>query len=75
MRANLPALHALADGRLAALGLIDPAALRRALTMTAAGLPVAFSTVEPAIAAEVWLRALADAPCIAWTTGAGTGAA
>ncbi|UMP06894.1 albusnodin/ikarugamycin family macrolactam cyclase [Amycolatopsis sp. EV170708-02-1] len=76
MRANLPALHALADGRLAALGLVDPAALRRTLTMTAAGLPVAFSTVEPAIAAEVWLRALADAPRGAWSAiGTRAGAA
>ncbi|MGY6657629.1 albusnodin/ikarugamycin family macrolactam cyclase [Amycolatopsis sp. TRM77291] len=76
MRANLPALHALADGQLAALGLVDPAALRRTLTMTAAGLPVAFSTVEPAIAAEVWLRALADAPRVAWSaTGTRAGAA
>jgi asparagine synthase (glutamine-hydrolysing) len=43
--------------------------------MTAAGLPIAFSTVEPAIAAEVWLRALVDAPPVAWTAiggGAGT---
>ncbi|MGW4529165.1 albusnodin/ikarugamycin family macrolactam cyclase [Amycolatopsis sp. NPDC004378] len=76
MRANLPALHALANGRLAALGLVDPAALRRTLTMTAPGLPVAFSTVEPAITAEVWLRALADARHVAWSEiGAGAGAA
>ncbi|EFL12449.1 asparagine synthase [Streptomyces sp. AA4] len=67
MRANLPALHDLADGRLAALGLVDPDALRRSLTLTAAGLPAPFSTVEPAVAAEVWLRALDREPPIAWT--------
>ncbi|WP_275295194.1 albusnodin/ikarugamycin family macrolactam cyclase [Amycolatopsis sp. La24] len=67
MRANLPALHTLSEGRLAALGLVDPAALRRTLTMTAAGLPIPFSTVEPAVAAEVWLRAYADAPRVTWT--------
>lgn len=67
MRANLSELHALAEGRLAALDLVDPAEFRRTLTMTAAGLPVAFSTVEPAVAAEVWLRALADAPNVVWT--------
>lgn len=66
MRHNLADLHALADGQLAALGLVDPAALRRTLTLTASGLPVAFSTVEPAIAAEVWLRALATAPPVEW---------
>lgn len=67
MRTNLPELHALADGQLAALGLVDPVELRRTLAMTAAGLPVPFSTVEPAVAAEVWLRALADAPDVVWT--------
>ncbi|WP_418154782.1 albusnodin/ikarugamycin family macrolactam cyclase [Actinoalloteichus caeruleus] len=72
MRANLNELHALVDGRLAALGLVNPAEFRRTLTMTAAGLPVAFSTVEPAVAAEVWLRALADAPNVAWTPAAAT---
>ena len=65
MRANLTTLRALADGRLAALGLVDPAELRRTLSMTAAGVPVAFSTVEPAIAAEVWL-AVETAPPVAW---------
>ncbi|MFB9923917.1 albusnodin/ikarugamycin family macrolactam cyclase [Amycolatopsis halotolerans] len=68
MRANLPALHDLADGHLAALGLIKPDALRRSLTLTAAGLPVPGSTVEPAIAAEVWLRALDREPRVAWTS-------
>lgn len=67
MRANLATLHALTDGRLAALGLVDPAELRRTLSMTAAGVPVAFSTVEPAVAAEVWLRALDTAPPVAWS--------
>jgi asparagine synthase (glutamine-hydrolysing) len=67
MRANLGELHALTDGRLAALNLIDPAEFRRTLTMTAAGLPVPFSTVEPAIAGEVWLRALDATPDVVWT--------
>ncbi|WP_067797138.1 albusnodin/ikarugamycin family macrolactam cyclase [Actinomadura formosensis] len=67
MRANLAELHSLADGRLAALGLVDPAAFRRTLSMTAAGLPVPFSTVEPAVAAEVWLRAVDMAQPVAWS--------
>jgi asparagine synthase (glutamine-hydrolysing) len=66
MRTNLADLHLLADGRLTALGLIDPAAFRRALTMAAAGLPVPFSTVEPAVAAEVWLRAVGAAQPVVW---------
>ena len=67
MRTNLSVLHGLADGRLAVLGLVNPDALRRALTAVSAGVPVAFSAVEPAIAAEVWLRAIDAAPAVAWT--------
>lgn len=65
LRANLTALHELADGRLADLGLVDPNALRRSLDHAAAGMPVAFSEFEPVLAAEVWLRAVkatAEAP-------------
>ncbi|MFE9244414.1 albusnodin/ikarugamycin family macrolactam cyclase [Nocardiopsis sp. NPDC006938] len=67
MRANLSRLHDLADGWLAALGLVDPARLRLTLSMTAAGVPVPFSTVEPAVAAEVWLRALDVADPVEWS--------
>lgn len=67
MRANLAALHEMTNGRLAELGLVEPAALRRTLSMTAAGLPVAFSTVEPAVATEVWLRALDRTTPVAWS--------
>lgn len=66
MRVNLASLHDLADGRLAALNLIDVREFRRTLTMTAAGLPVPFASVEPAVTAEVWLRALETAPAVEW---------
>jgi len=66
MRTNLSTLHALADGHLAEYGLVDPVQLRRTLTMTSAGLPVAFSSIEPVIAAEVWLRTLQRSAPIAW---------
>lgn len=66
-RANLSALHDLANGRLAELGLVNPAELRRTLTAVSAGLPVAFSTMEPTIAAEVWLQAIDADPVVAWT--------
>jgi asparagine synthase (glutamine-hydrolysing) len=72
MRANLAELHALADGRLAALDLVDPAQLRHTLTMTAAGLPIPFSTVEPAITAEAWLAALDRTPDVVWTPSTAT---
>lgn len=67
MRANLSALHGLAGGRLAELGLVNPAALRHTLTAVSAGVPVPLSAVEPAIATEVWLRAIDAAPAVAWT--------
>lgn len=73
MRANLLALHGLADGWLAELGLVNPAVLRRTLTAASAGVPVAFPAVEPAIAAEVWLRALGSTPTVEWMPAAQTG--
>jgi asparagine synthase (glutamine-hydrolysing) len=69
MRANLPALLGLADGHLAALGLIDPGQLRTAIRNAAAGLPTPFGLLEPVLAAESWLRAVATAPAEAWTSG------
>ncbi|GAA4223603.1 hypothetical protein GCM10022254_01060 [Actinomadura meridiana] len=74
MRANLTELHALADGRLASSGLVDRTKLQRTLTMTAAGLPVPFSTVEPAVAAEAWLRSLDNTPGVRWVPTGNTGA-
>ncbi|WP_431887929.1 albusnodin/ikarugamycin family macrolactam cyclase [Nocardiopsis alba] len=67
MRANLAALHTLAHGRLAAAGLVDPTSLRRTLSMAAAGVPVALSAVEPAVAAEAWLRSLETAEPVGWS--------
>ena len=66
LRANLTALLDLADGHLAALGLIDPRPLRIALRSAAAGLPAPFGLLEPALAAESWLRAISGAPPPAW---------
>ncbi len=66
MRANLPALLDLADGRLAALGFVDPRLLRAHLLRAAAGIPMSLATLEQALAAEAWLRALDGAP-ITWT--------
>ena len=69
LRANLPAVLGLADGHLAALGLIDPRQLRTAIRHAAAGLPAVFGLLEPVLAAETWLRSLATAPAPAWATG------
>ncbi len=66
MRLNIAELNKLADGHLADMGLVDPGVLRRELNLAASGLPVAFSAVEPAVAAEVWLRALNSASPVRW---------
>jgi asparagine synthase (glutamine-hydrolysing) len=68
LRASLPAVLGLADGHLAALGLIDPHLLRMAIRNAATGLPAVFGLLEPVLAAETWLRALATAPAPAWIT-------
>lgn len=66
VRANLPTLLVLANGHLAAAGLVDPAALRHTLTLAAAGVPDTFAIVQTVIATEVWLRALDTATPVAW---------
>ena len=66
-RANLGDLLDLADGRLAARGLIDPGALRDELHLCAAGLSLP-AALDPALSTELWLRSLDQAPAIRWTT-------
>jgi asparagine synthase (glutamine-hydrolysing) len=66
IRANLATLLVMADGQLADAGLVDPASLRQTLTQAAAGVPVSFSTIQPVIATEVWMRALKAAAPVAW---------
>lgn len=68
IRTNLATAHDLAHGRLTQLGLIDPAAAHAAIDRAAAGLPVVFGHLEPALAAEVWIRAVSTAPPITWRT-------
>lgn len=66
LRANLAALQDLADGRLAALGLVDPGGLRADLALAAAGLPASVASLEQALATEAWLRTL-DVREATWT--------
>lgn len=68
MRTNLPQLLSLADGHLAALGLIDPAPFRRHVRRAAAGVPMPLATVEQALAAEAWLVAHHRDPAPVWST-------
>ncbi|MGH3930640.1 MAG: albusnodin/ikarugamycin family macrolactam cyclase [Pseudonocardiaceae bacterium] len=67
LRANASALHELADGYLASLDLVNPVRLRQLLAHAEAGLPVTSSDFEPALAAEIWLRAVTAAePTARW---------
>lgn len=66
LRANLKELQHLADGRLAALGLVDPALLGAHLAQAAAGIPMSLAPLEQALAAEAWLRTL-DQSTITWS--------
>ncbi|RLL70212.1 asparagine synthetase B family protein [Streptomyces sp. Z26] len=68
MRANLPALMALADGHLSGLGLLEPARFRSHLRQAALGIPMPLATVEQALSAEAWLHAHHATPGPAWTT-------
>ncbi|MFD7447946.1 albusnodin/ikarugamycin family macrolactam cyclase [Kitasatospora sp. NPDC059827] len=67
MRANLQDLTNLADGYLAALGLLHPARFRHHLRQAAAGLPMPLATIEQALAAEAWLATYHRAPAPDWT--------
>jgi asparagine synthase (glutamine-hydrolysing) len=68
LRAHLPAVLDLADGRLAELGLVDPRRLRSVLRHAAAGLPTPFGILEPVIACEAWLRSLSRRRPAPWIT-------
>lgn len=73
LRVNLPALLDLADGRLAALGLIDTEALRsslRAAAAGAAGSTVCLPQMDAALSVEGWLRSHERAEPVRWTRSA-----
>ncbi|MFE3588147.1 albusnodin/ikarugamycin family macrolactam cyclase [Streptomyces niveus] len=67
MRANFADLLELADGRLAAIGLVDPAGLRRHLSQAAAGVPMPLATIEQVLSTEAWLYALDRESGPSWT--------
>ncbi|MFE3073490.1 albusnodin/ikarugamycin family macrolactam cyclase [Streptomyces sp. NPDC059247] len=69
MRENLADLQSLGDGRLASLGLLDPALFRRHLRHAAAGVPMSLATLEQALMAEAWLRAHHRDPAPTWIFG------
>ncbi|MGH3997275.1 MAG: albusnodin/ikarugamycin family macrolactam cyclase [Pseudonocardiaceae bacterium] len=73
LRVNLPALLDLADGRLAALGLIHPEALRSSLRAAAAGAmgsTVCLPQLDAALSVESWLRSHERAEPVLWSPSA-----
>ena len=66
LRANQAAVADLADGRLAELGLANPAALRRIISLAGAGVAAAYGALETAVSAEVWLRSVEATPAVPW---------
>ncbi|WP_043465186.1 albusnodin/ikarugamycin family macrolactam cyclase [Kitasatospora sp. MBT66] len=65
-RENLEALLGLADGFLAALGLVQPRALRRVLKQAAMGMPVPMGILDRTLAVEAWLLSLDREPEPRW---------
>ncbi|MFJ6483959.1 albusnodin/ikarugamycin family macrolactam cyclase [Streptomyces sp. NPDC091682] len=57
LRANLQRTLDLADGRLAALGLVKPATVRATLRRAVLGVDIPWGRLEPVLGAELWLRA------------------
>ncbi|MCX4745307.1 albusnodin/ikarugamycin family macrolactam cyclase [Kitasatospora sp. NBC_01287] len=66
LRTNLAELSALADGYLAALGLLQPGRFRKHLAQAAAGLPMPLATLEQALTVEAWLIAHHRDPAPDW---------
>jgi asparagine synthase (glutamine-hydrolysing) len=68
MRMRLPRLLALADGRLAGLGLIEPGPLRAAMHAAALGAETAWPALLPTLNAELWLAVAETTPTPRWYT-------
>ncbi|MEL7991546.1 albusnodin/ikarugamycin family macrolactam cyclase [Streptomyces albidoflavus] len=66
VRARLPHLLDHCDGHLAALGLIRPEQLRAALHRAALGARTPWRAILAVYGAEVWLRAVGNAPAPTW---------
>jgi asparagine synthase (glutamine-hydrolysing) len=67
LRNNLDDVLSLADGHLAARGLINPDRVRDEIRRAAAGVDVVWGRLEPLLAVEAWLRALDTAPPLRWS--------
>ncbi|WP_093750926.1 albusnodin/ikarugamycin family macrolactam cyclase [Streptomyces sp. DvalAA-19] len=68
LRAHLPTLLELIDGRLAGMDLVAPSHFHLSLSQAAAGVPMSLATMEQALSAEAWLRAHERSPELMWLT-------
>jgi asparagine synthase (glutamine-hydrolysing) len=66
LRAYLDSLMGLLDGRLAELGLIEPARAKAVFRRAAAGVPTQWGGIVSLVAVEIWLRAVESQPPVAW---------
>ncbi|MGW0712340.1 albusnodin/ikarugamycin family macrolactam cyclase [Streptomyces sp. NPDC002643] len=73
LRINLRRVLGLADGRLAAMGIIDPAPLRATLHAAALGAQTVWPPVLCALATEMWLEAIDNMAVTEWSTPASAG--
>ncbi len=67
VRLNLPHVLDLADGRLAALGVVDPEPLRAVMRGAALGAQTVWPPLLSVLAAEAWLEAVGRASRTEWT--------
>ncbi len=74
VRANHTRLLELCGGRLADMGLIDPAPLRATVRAAALGAQTPWPELLTALDAETWLRTVEGAPTCEWERLAGSGA-
>jgi asparagine synthase (glutamine-hydrolysing) len=70
LRVHRADVAGMADGQLAKLGLLDKTRFHATLELAAAGIPAAYSAVEPVVSAEVWLRAVGSTPSVRWQAAA-----
>ncbi|MFT2017374.1 albusnodin/ikarugamycin family macrolactam cyclase [Streptomyces sp. 796.1] len=67
IRRNLRRVLGLADGRLAALGIVDPVPLRATVHAAALGAETIWPPLLSVLAAEAWLEAIEHTPGVEWT--------
>ncbi|MFF2846902.1 albusnodin/ikarugamycin family macrolactam cyclase [Streptomyces sp. NPDC058001] len=66
VRSHLARVLSMADGRLAAMGLIEPAPLQAAIRAVALGADTVWPSLLTVLGAEMWLESVEGAPATVW---------